>query len=109
MNEQMKITVNGITINDKQDREKPQIHLVPPSAIKGMANVLKYGNDKYENDDGWKYIEPIRYLDAAFRHMLHMVESGLDVLDEESGLPAVDHALCSLAFVKHIITNQGDK
>ena len=82
----------------KKDAGKLRISLVPPEAIRAIARVRMYGVTKYTDPDNWKKVEPYRYLDATFRHLLDAVDD-LHSKDNESGLPHIEHALTNLAFL----------
>lgn len=83
----------------KADKGKLQLTLVPTDLIRAVAAVRQYGVKKYHNDpDNWKRVEPQRYRDAAFRHFLAYLDDPEGV-DEESGLPHLDHLACNVAFL----------
>ena len=84
----------------KADNGKPKLSLVPPQIISDIARVREYGNNKYPTGgkDNWKKVEPERYKDAAFRHLLKYLEEP-GGLDEESGLPHLSHLACNIAFL----------
>lgn len=92
-----------MTQQAKADNGKPRITLVPPRAITGIAEIRAYGDSKYGDTNNWREVSNERFLNASLRHILHMVEYGMDSVDEESGLYSVDHALCSLAFISQRI------
>lgn len=91
------------------NRGKNRVELVPHEAIKGIAEVLTYGAEKYTtyNEDGsikqdgannWRNgLDWMGVLASALRH-LEEFRSGND-FDEESGLLHVNHALTNLAFL----------
>lgn len=91
-------TTNDQTI--KADAGKPKLSLVPPEIIRDIARVREYGNNKYPEGgkDNWKNVEPDRYRDALFRHLLAYLEDPNGV-DEESGLPHLWHLSCNAAFL----------
>lgn len=91
-------TLNDQTI--KADNGKPKLSLVPPEIIRDIAVVREYGNNKYPEGgkDNWKQVEPIRYKDALFRHLLAYLEDPEGV-DKESGLPHLWHLACNVAFL----------
>lgn len=89
----------------KRDAGKPRISLVPAEAVRAIARVRMYGVTKYANPQNWRRVEPIRYLDAALRHLLDAVED-LESRDEESGLYSVDHALTDLAFLSALMKRE---
>ena len=81
----------------KFDGEKLQYHLIPPSTLKGLAQVLTYGANKYSAEN-WRTVDDKnRYVSALYRH-LELWREG-EVLDSESGLPHLSHALTNVAFL----------
>lgn len=56
----------------KSDAGKLQLTLVPTGIIRAIARIRMYGNSKYPEGgpDNWKQVEPSRYRDALFRHLL---------------------------------------
>ena len=59
--------------------------------------VMAYGVAKYGQRDNWRLCtEPDRYRHAAMRHVLAL--SYGEARDQESGLPHVSHALCSVVL-----------
>lgn len=83
----------------KADKGKPKLSLVPTAFIYATARVREYGNKKYPGDpDNWKTVEPSRYRDAAFRHLLAYIDDPQGV-DEESKLPHLWHLACNVAFL----------
>ena len=84
----------------KADNNKPKLSLVPPEIIRDIARVREYGNNKYPEGgkDNWKNVEPERYRDALFRHLLAYLENPKGV-DEESNLPHLWHLACNVAFL----------
>ena len=85
----------------KADAGKPQLHLVPPEIIRCIARVREYGNAKYGDSESWRQVDPIRYIDAVYRHMLAFAENPTGA-DEESGLPHLWHLACNAAFLCEI-------
>ena len=92
------VTLNDQTI--KADNDKPKLSLVPPEIIRNIAYIREYGNNKYPlgGKDNWKEVEPDRYKDALFRHLLAYLEDPNGV-DEESQLPHLWHLACNVAFL----------
>ncbi len=82
----------------KQDAGKPRPSLVPLSAIHAITAVREYGCKKYIDPDSWRRVDPQRYKDAAWRHWLAYLENPGSV-DDESGLPHIEHLLCNIAFL----------
>ena len=91
----------------KHDIGKIKYDLVPIDAYEGLAKVLTFGALKYAPGD-WKNVTPkSRYHAAAMRHIiahLKWEEEGNEglALDEESGLPHLDHALTNLVFYREL-------
>ena len=76
----------------KHDANKSRVDLLPPRALRIVADVLTFGAKKYSEENG-----PKRYLRAALSHTLdHMAG---ERLDPESGLPHLAHAACLLLFI----------
>lgn len=84
----------------KADGGKPKLSLVPPQIIFDIARVREYGNAKYPNGgpNNWMLVEPERYRDAAFRHLLAYISDPYGE-DDESGLPHLWHLACNVAFL----------
>jgi len=82
----------------KADAGKPRVSLVPTEIIRNIAVIRGYGVKKYGEKESWKSVEPERYRDAMFRHMLLYIEDPYGV-DEESGLPHLWHLACNVAFL----------
>jgi len=85
----------------KADAGKPRPSLLfasMPDAVRAVIDVLEHGARKYAPDN-WRHVPEARarYLDAALRHMLAHAAGTPD--DEDSGLPHLAHAICSLLFV----------
>lgn len=84
--------------NAKADAGKPRLTLVPPSLIWAVAEVREYGTAKYHDPENWRQVEPQRYRDALFRHLLKYLDDPQSV-DNESGLPHLWHVACNVAFL----------
>ena len=82
----------------KADAGKLQLSLVPTGIIRAIARIRMYGNSKYGDPDNWKTVEPQRYRDAMYRHLLDYIEDP-EAVDEESGLPSLWHLACNAAFL----------
>ena len=82
----------------KADAGKARLSLVPRRIIYAIARIREYGNNKYGSSDNWKNVEPERYRDAAFRHLLAYLDDPQG-MDEESGLPHLWHLACNVAFL----------
>jgi hypothetical protein len=84
----------------KADSGKVRLSLVPSAVIYAIARIRMYGNAKYPEGgkDNWKQVEPERYRDAMYRHMLAYIDDPQGV-DVESGLPHLWHLCCNAAFL----------
>ena len=84
----------------KADAGKLRLTLVPTALIRAVARIRMYGNQKYPDGgaDNWKRVDPQRYRDAMFRHMLAYLDDPQS-RDEESGLPHLWHLACNAAFL----------
>lgn len=87
----------------KFDGDKLRYDLVPPSAVKALAEVLTFGARKYKPNN-WKNCEnPERYLAALYRH-LELWRAG-EVNDSDSGMHHLAHALTNIAFMLELNYN----
>lgn len=82
----------------KADAGKPRPTLVPTGIIRAIAAVREYGCQKYGDPENWRRVEPERYRDALYRHLLAYLENQNGV-DDESGLPHLWHLACNAAFL----------
>ena len=84
----------------KFDTGKPRITLFPPKVLAEILEAFEYGAKKY-GDFNWKECQdPMRFYDAAFRHM-EAVRAGEGV-DEESGNFHLIHAIISLIILHEL-------
>lgn len=76
--------------SQKADQGKPQWSLVPMGAMADVVAVFTLGARKYA-PTGWRTVPNarIRYLDAAFRHLVAVARG--EVLDSETGKPHLAH------------------
>lgn len=81
----------------KADKGKIQPTLVSPNLVKAVAEVRMFGTEKYHDPDNWKEVEPQRYLDALYRHLLAYI--GGEECDLESGLSHLAHMGCNISFL----------
>lgn len=84
----------------KADKGKIRPTLVPTEAIRAIAIIRGYGNAKYPQggENNWKQVEPQRYRDALYRHLLAYVDDPHGV-DKESGYPHLWHLITNCAFL----------
>ena len=81
----------------KADKGKLELSLVNPELVKAVAEVRMYGTEKYGDSENWRKVEPKRYVDALYRHLLAYIEG--NEVDEESGLSHLAHMACNLRFL----------
>lgn len=84
----------------KADKGKLKLTLVPTEIIRDIAIIREYGNSKYPDGgkDNWKSVEPERYRDAAYRHMLAYIDDPAGI-DDESRYPHLWHLACNVSFL----------
>jgi hypothetical protein len=82
----------------KHDHGKLLMGLVPHEAVVSLAQVLTFGANKY-SPNGWQKLPNAksRYEDAMLRHF-YAYKAG-ELIDPESGLSHLKHALTNLAFL----------
>lgn len=82
----------------KFDAGKPRFSLVPPDALASVMQVLEFGAEKY-GVDNWRKLDNLqqRYLDSTMRHIMATRKG--ELIDSESGLPHLAHAICGLMFM----------
>lgn len=92
----------------KSDGGKPRPGLVPPALIRGVDAIREYGCKKYSDPGNWRRVEPQRYWEATLRHALAAWDDWKAV-DEESGMPAIWHMACNLAFLMQYMEEGNEK
>lgn len=97
---------------------KPRFSLLPLKILTGVVRVFAYGAKKYGIGNFLKAAladgAPERYYDALLRHFGEVQEPDstftkqtLSTLDEESGLPHIDHMICGLIMLRAILVKEG--
>jgi hypothetical protein len=80
---------------------KPQLSLALSAryALEGVSGVMEYGCRKYERDN-WKLgLSLESTLDSMLRHITKLLDG--EFVDEESGLPHIDHIACNALFAAY--------
>ena len=82
----------------KYDQNKSRMDLVPLDVIESVGKILGMGAQKY-GENNWQELRNFwaRYKAALLRH-LAAIDKG-ELLDQESGLPHIDHVLCNALFL----------
>lgn len=91
----------------KADKGKLELSLVNTELVKAVAEVRMYGTEKYGDSENWRKVEPKRYVDALYRHLLAYIEG--NELDEESGLSHLAHMACNISFYLMRATSRNTK
>lgn len=84
------------SIGIKHDEGKTKFHLLIPEFVKGVADVMTKGADKYSE---WNYLhlDKERIIGAHHRHMNAYQRGELN--DPETGLSHLFHATCCLQML----------
>lgn len=82
----------------KHDGEKPDMSLLSPTWLFGVARVLTFGKRKYAAHNWRQGLALSRLLAAALRHIFAFL-AGED-RDPETGECHLDHASCCLMFAR---------
>lgn len=99
LNEHNVLDIEVVNMYKKFDTDKLRYDLVPPSAIKALAEVLSFGAAKY-GDNNWRDMpkdQLHRTVGAMMRHF-EAYRAG-ELIDPESGLPHLAHCMTNLAFL----------
>lgn len=86
-------TIDGAGV--KFDQQKLRTDLVPPQAMKALAEVYTHGAIKYADNNWMRGMDYSRPYGAMMRHMLSWYE-GQDI-DPDSGLSHLYHAMWCVA------------
>jgi hypothetical protein len=92
----------------KYDGGKDRYDLVPVDAFRQVVKVFTFGSVKY-TDDNWKKVQDLqrRYYAAGMRHLEADREG--EVLDGESGLEHLAHAIVCMMFKLQDRIEKGDE
>ena len=83
----------------KFDGGKPMWDLLPLKEVEQTVQVMTYGAKKY-TPGGWQSVPEARsrYFAALMRHLTAWKNG--EEIDQESGLPHLDHAACNVLFLQ---------
>lgn len=96
----------------KADNGKALLGLVPLQSLYGLARVLDYGNQKHRGKHNWLHAASDgaegleRYRHALTRHLADMWADPA-ALDQDSGLPHIDHVLANAVILRTLMQEQG--
>lgn len=87
----------------KMPEGKYQPHLLYKSMKIEVARVREFGKNKHGGEETWMTTTPMEHLDAAQRHIDECIEAirvedDARLVDPESGLSHLAHAICNLMF-----------
>lgn len=80
---------------------KRKLALVPFEILNNIAEVREYALKKYPGSD-WKKVPIEEYLNALLRHILKLVDGGIEAIDQESGLKHLSHIASNVAFMCYL-------
>lgn len=102
---EIEVKVNVAPLQKKAG--KPDLWLIPGSALKRAAGAMSYGNQAYA-EGTWQNLAIRDLVNAALRHLTSYTDG--ETKDPESGLSHLDHALASILFaVANEVTLQTNK
>ena len=87
-------------MSKKDTKGKPQLSLIPYTALVEIAHVREFGVEKYGDDEAWYDVPTKDFLDAALRHIYKYLSGAAD--DPESGRSHIAHAATSLVLALSI-------
>lgn len=90
----------------KNDGGKPPLDLLDPIALDGLARVLAFGRDKYAAHNWRGGISYSRLIAALLRHSFSILRG--QYIDDESGLPHIDHVGCCWMFLSNMMKTRPD-
>lgn len=108
MNQDVAVSQTATSGGRKFDGGKVRYELLPPFALEDVAKVLTYGSIKYE-DENWRVVPEAsrRYRGALMRHVEEYRKG--NILDPETGLPHMAHAICCAMFILELDRVQYDE
>jgi len=83
----------------KHDHDKVDLSMLPTEVLESVSRVLMFGADKYGRDNWKPGMKWMRLYSASLRHLFAW-QRGEDE-DPESDLNHLDHAICSLLFLRY--------
>lgn len=96
------VTASGV----KYDQDKLPMDLLDPLALEGLSAVLAFGAKKYAAHNWRGGISWSRLLAALLRHSFAILRG--ELVDQESGLPHIDHVGCCWMFASNMMKTRPD-
>lgn len=90
------IRVKNALGGQKDDGNKPRLHLFSFPWLMETGGVLTKGGDTY-GDSNWRLVERSRYEDALLRHIFAYLSG--EEFDPKDGFSHLSHAHCNLMFL----------
>lgn len=90
----------------KFDQGKPRMDLLDAVALEGLAQVLTFGAQKYAAHNWRGGLAYSRLVASMLRH-LGEIQKG-NYVDDESGLPHIDHLGCCWMFLSNMMATRPD-
>lgn len=90
----------------KFDEEKLPMDLLDPVALDGLVRVLQFGARKYASHNWRGGISYSRLIAALLRHSFAILRG--KYIDDESGLPHIDHVGCCWMFLSNMMKTRPD-
>ncbi len=90
------------SIGIKYDSGKPRPSLLPIDAVMEVVKVLEFGAKKYGENNWQQVTPPMRYFDAALRHLFSWAMG--EKFDPETNLSHFAHAATCILFLLHFHT-----
>jgi hypothetical protein len=88
----------------KHDLGKAPMDLLPPNALFEVAEILRFGAEKYAPYNWAKGMSYSRLIAAAMRHIIAFNRG--ENLDQETNRSHIAHALCCLMFLMEYVSRE---
>lgn len=87
------------TPGGRDDGGKLMYDLIPPEAMKGLAEVLTFGAKKYARKNWEKGMDWSRVINSAMRHLEVWRDPNQPDVDPETGFSHLAHLLTNISFL----------
>ena len=89
--------IDGGGVKQVMREMKCPLELIPPQFVEGIAEVLKYGAQKYAPNNWMRGMSWETVAGGILRHVTAFRRG--EEMDPETGLPHLHHAACGLMFL----------